>query len=153
MLYKIVERNNNKGECGERLHAFKRADELSSRLFNRLENIEFRLQTAYRSLLLFPRFYVWRNDWSRVDLISKNFLAWDNKACTFILFLSILTIFFKNTIWRKYKMCTVIEKLITIDNLFDWKVSYVRGSKEFSYLYCKIIDFKKKIISTSPLLK
>lgn len=41
-------------------------------------------------------------------------------------------------------MCTVIEKLITIDNLFDWKVSYVRGSKEFSYLYCKIIDFKKK---------
>lgn len=42
-------------------------------------------------------------------------------------------------------MCTVIEKLITIDNLFDWKVSYVRGSKEFSYLYCKITDFKKKL--------
>lgn len=42
-------------------------------------------------------------------------------------------------------MCTVIEKLITIDNLFDWKVSYVRVSKEFSYLYCKITDFKKKL--------
>lgn len=68
------------------------------------------------------------------------------RACTFIFFINfddcanLLTFFVKNTILKKYKMCTVIEKLIIFWN-----------SIEKYHIWFE--DHKKKTSSTSAFLK
>lgn len=91
MLYKIVERNNNKGECGERLHALNdptNCSLVSSTGWKMSNSVyERHIDRVARSLYFHDGFYVGTIDLvlPRVDLILKNFLR-VIRPCTFIFF-------------------------------------------------------------------
>lgn len=79
MLYKIVERNNNKGECGERLHALNDLTNCSlvSSTGWKISNSVYKRISIAPSIftITISRMTKRLISLARVDLISKNFLA------------------------------------------------------------------------------